>query len=86
MAAAWSVWDLEKVKVKCRSSVPTDGDLAQAHGASASFPTDARATPNAGWEGNIQNTKWRNEEGNVPDGRKGKTEIKPNKAFTFYQS
>ncbi|XP_031999236.1 beta-1,3-galactosyl-O-glycosyl-glycoprotein beta-1,6-N-acetylglucosaminyltransferase 7 [Hylobates moloch] len=30
------------------------------------------ATPNAGWEGNIQAIKWKSEEGNVHDGCKGR--------------
>lgn len=48
-------------------------------------PQTPGATPNAGWEGNIQATKWRNEEGNVHDGCKGKNRDKT-KAFTFYKS
>ncbi|XP_039720605.1 beta-1,3-galactosyl-O-glycosyl-glycoprotein beta-1,6-N-acetylglucosaminyltransferase 7-like isoform X1 [Pteropus medius] len=34
------------------------------------------ATPNAGWEGDIRAIKWRNEEGKVHDGCKGKNETK----------
>ena len=51
-------------------------------------PLDAPgATPDAGWEGDIRAIKWRNEEGSVHDGCKGKTRTKAKaKAFQFYEN
>lgn len=45
-------------------------------------PLDAPgATPNAGWEGNVRAIKWRNEEGSVHDGCKGKNKTQTTKSL-----